>query len=416
VRPRLTAERFPLEELVGGGVEETESGPILAVRRSFSLEQSHGALALGSAAEIPSWALELLGRSPAPAPDPRRLLYLDTETTGLAGGTGTYAFLVGAGFFKEDAFVVTQYFMRDLDEEPALVASLARLISAFEGVVTYNGSGFDLPLLETRFVLARRPWPTAIWHLDLLRPARSLWGWRLPDCRLGTVERHLGVSREEDAPGALIPSLYFDYLRRRWPGEMPRVFAHNRADVLSLVTLAGWVALALAEPGRLGLSAEEYAGLGRLWERAGEDRGAECYRAALDLGLPSPARERLLLRLGLHEKRRSRWEAACEFWEASLSGSDWFDPRPWEELAKYHEHRSRDIETAHRVVTAAIAVATDARVDPEVLERLRYRSDRLARRLSVRKGDDVDHVGLCPDPASHRIDHRRGLRGVYPVA
>jgi hypothetical protein len=328
--------------------------------------------------------LELLACSPAP--DPRRLLYLDTETTGLAGGTGTYAFLVGAGFFERDSFVVTQYFLRDLDEEPALIAALARLISDFDGIVTYNGRGFDLPLLETRFVLARRSWPADLWHLDLLQPARRLWEWRLPDCRLGTVERHLGVSRRDDVPGPLIPSLYFDYLRRRDPGEMPKVFAHNQADILSLVTLAGWVTLALTDPEPLNLTPEEYVGLGRLWERVERERSADCYRAALELGLGSPARERLLLRLGFHEKRQSRWAAACAFWEACLADSGGFDPRPWEELAKFHEHRARDFEAARRLVTAAIEGAEAACVDSHILERLRHRQDRLTRRLIVRRG------------------------------
>src|SRR5207302_806542 len=148
-----------------------------------------------------------------------RPLFLDTETTGLAGGPGTYAFLVGAGWIEGDAFVVTQHFMRDLDEEPALLAALAPLLERAGGVVTFNGSGFDLPLLETRFVLARRRWPATLPHLDLLRPSRRVWTGCLDDCRLGTLERDvLGLSREEDVPGAVIPSLYFDWLRRRRAG------------------------------------------------------------------------------------------------------------------------------------------------------------------------------------------------------
>ena len=159
---------------------------------------------------------------------------LDTETTGLAGRDGNPCLLVGVGFFDADGFEVRQYFMRDLDEEPALLATLDALFRDFDGIVTYNGTGFDLPLLETRFVLARRRWSEDWLHLDLLRAARRLWSTRLSDCRLGTLEQHvLRFAREHDLPGFMIPNAYFEYLRRKRPGALPRVFEHNRHDVLS---------------------------------------------------------------------------------------------------------------------------------------------------------------------------------------
>src|SRR3990172_6360487 len=234
-------------ELVGGREEVTSHGRLLVARREYQLHVRHGELPLRSALEAPPDVLKLLSRQPQPEPAPRRLLYLDTETTGLAGGTGTYAFLVGAGFFDGDRFVLAQYFMRDLDEDPALISAMAALLADFDGVVTYNGRGFALPLLETRFVLSRRPWPQHLSHLDLLPPARRLWSSRLPDCRLGTIEvRVLGLERVDDVPGALIPSLYFHYLRSRRAEALQPVFEHNRLGVLSLVTLTGWVARALA--------------------------------------------------------------------------------------------------------------------------------------------------------------------------
>jgi hypothetical protein len=175
-----------LEDVLGGAVEETPRGQVLVVRRRFEGGHRHGRQLLDVARGMADPALALLGRSEAPAGP--RLLYLDTETTGLAGGTGTYAFLIGVGFFDGETFEVRQYFMRDLDEEPALLAALDPLLRDVDGLVTYNGTGFDLPLLETRFVLARRRWPEAAFHLDLLPAARRLWSARLPDCRLGTVE------------------------------------------------------------------------------------------------------------------------------------------------------------------------------------------------------------------------------------
>ncbi len=371
-------------ELVGGREEVTSHGRLLVARREYQLHVRHGELPLRSALEVPPDVLKLLSRQPQPEPAPKRLLYLDTETTGLAGGTGTYAFLVGTGFFDGDRFVLAQYFMRDLDEEPALISAMAALLADFDGVVTYNGRGFDLPLLETRFVLSRRPWPQHLSHLDLLPPARRLWSSRLPDCRLGTIEaRVLGLERVDDVPGALIPSLYFHYLRNRRAEALQPVFEHNRLDVLSLVTLTGWVARALADPEGLDLAPEEYVGLGRLWESADEERGAQFYHEALRQGLPSPHRERLLLRLGRRAKREGRWPEALAFWNEVIASASGFDLRPWEEIAKYHEHWRRDLATAHGVAARALALAEAEGAQEAVQASLAHRLRRLTRRSGL---------------------------------
>ena len=377
--------RASLEQVLDGATEETEGGRVLVVRRRFDLGHRHGGRPLAEARELAPEGLRLLARAGALAPEGRRFLYLDTETTGLAGGTGTYAFLVGVGFFDDEVFEVRQYFMRDLDEEPALLAALDALFRRFDGFVTYNGAGFDLPLLETRFVLARRRFPGEVFHLDLLATARRLWSARLADCRLGTVEQHvLRFIREDDLPGALIPSVYFDYLRRKHPGELPRVFEHNRHDILSLAALAGWVADAVARAPGPDLHPEELAGLGRLWEVADLERGLACYRMALERGLPSPGRERLMLRLAAVEKRRTRWDEARALWEAAISAERGFDPRPWEEIAKVHEHRRRDPAAARAVVEEALLRARRAGAQENVLHAFTHRLERLTRRLASR--------------------------------
>ena len=370
-----------VDSVVGGEVQETGEGPILVVRRDYPLGHRHGRLTLSTALEAPLDAMSRVARAEVPLADARRLLFLDTETTGLAGGTGTYAFLVGTGRVEGDRFVVTQYFMRDLDEEPALLASLAPLVAGASGLVTFNGTGFDLPLLETRFVLARRRWPSPLPHLDLLRPARRVWGGSLPDCRLATLESEvIGLSREDDVPGSLIPSLYFDYLRSRRARPLARVFAHNRDDILSLVGLLGWFGRAVADEPRGGRGAEEWLGLGRLWEPFELDRSLACYRAALDGGLDGTRAQWTRLRLAAWEKRAARWHAARALWEAAQA-ADVFDPRPWEELAKYHEHRVRDLTAARTVVEGALDSARAAGVATRVLDAFAYRLDRLNRRL-----------------------------------
>jgi len=198
-RPPRTAPD-PIERVVGGSIVETDGGPILVVRREYPLDHRHGVHELGSALHVPDHLLRLLARNAPEVPDPSGLLFLDTETTGLAGGTGTYAFLVGTGHVEIDHFVVTQYLMRDLDEEPALLAALGPVLERASAVVSFNGAGFDVPLLETRFVLARRPWRVDLPHIDLLHAARRVWGRSLEDCRLETLERAvLDIARQDGA-------------------------------------------------------------------------------------------------------------------------------------------------------------------------------------------------------------------------
>ena len=377
--PRPAPE--PAEKVLGGELVDTGAGPLLVVRREFPLGHRHGRVGLAAAATVPEGVLALVGRLDDTVPDPRGLLFLDTETTGLAGGTGTYAFLVGTGWVEDDRFVVVQHFMRDFDEEPALVAALEPLLARATTLVTFNGLGFDVPLLETRFIMARRRWPATLGHVDLLRPARRVWGHRMPDCRLVTLEREvLGLERDDDVAGALIPSLFFAFLRHRNAAPLARVFTHNRDDVLSLAALLGWFTEALAcAPGQL--APEDLAGLGRLWEPVDLERAAECYRTAIEAGLDGPEAHLLGLRLARWEKRRARWAEACALWELATRRPI-FDPLPWEELAKFHEHRRRDLSAARTVVTNALDVAQTARVSSRVLDAFAYRLARLDRRLS----------------------------------
>lgn len=367
--------------MVGGALQETPDGPILVVRHEYPLGHAHGRVPLARALDVPPAVLELIARAEEAPAQARGLLFLDTETTGVAGGTGTYAFLVGAGFVEDDRFVVAQYFMRDFDEEPALLAALDPLLGRATGLVTFNGGAFDVPLLETRFLMARRRWPALIGHVDLLRPARRIWSTRLDDCRLATLEREvLGLLREDDVPGFMIPALYFDWLRHRRAAPLARVFRHNRDDVLSLAALLGWFTAAV-DRGAAALAPWEIAGVGRLWERVDVERAVACYRDALAAGLNGLEGHRVRLRLALWEKRRARWNAACKLWQAAALAAA-FDPQPWEELAKFHEHRRRDFGAARAVVIEALDLARNAGAPPRVLDAFGYRLARLDRRLA----------------------------------
>ena len=369
-------------KVLGGDVIETEAGAVLAIEHDVFASARYGRIPVGTAGTMAPELLRILAPSLPADVDPRRLLFVDTETTGLAGGTGTYAFLVGAARIDGNRVRLTQFFMRDLDEEAALIAALSPLLEGASGLVTFNGSGFDLPLLETRFILQRRRWPGHLPHVDLMWPSRRVWAAMLDDCRLGTIEqRVLGVERERDVAGAAIPALYFQFLRRRVATPLRDVVAHNRQDVLALVSLLGWFAGVL-EGRTESLTPAEHAGVGRLWERTDVERACGCYEAALTAGLEGDAAHTVRLRLARWEKRRARWATARALWEMAAATS-LFDPRPWEELAKFHEHRERDLAAAHSTVTRALALAATAGAPARIVEAFSYRLARLERRLTT---------------------------------
>jgi uncharacterized protein YprB with RNaseH-like and TPR domain len=381
--PRPAAD--PIERVIGGEVVDTGAGKLLVVRHEYTVDHAHGHHRLEHALDATPDVLRVVGRADDEPAAPGRLLYVDVETTGLAGGTGTYAFLVGVGAFEGERFTVTQYFMRDLDEEPALLAALAPRLEAASGLVTFNGSGFDLPLLETRFVLARRRWPAMLPHVDLLRPARRVWTWAFSDCRLGTLERDaLGFTREHDVPGAMIPALYFQYLRSRNARPLARIFTHNRDDVVALAALLGWFARALDADHARSLTPLERLGLGRLLEPVDPERSLGHYHAALASGVTGGPALAACLRAAAGEKRRERWETACDLWRTAVAVGV-FDPRPWEELAKFHEHRARDFAGARQLVTDALALAREAGAHARVVAAFDYRLARLDRRLASRR-------------------------------
>lgn len=373
-RPRAAA----LEELVQGQRIANERGEFFLIESEQPLESFHGALPLTRLGLASEESVRLLTGEPLFGFDLARAVFLDTETTGLAGGTGTAAFLIGVGFVDGDRFRVRQYFMRDYHEEPALLHALAAELARFEHVVTFNGKLFDLPLLETRFRLARARYPLkGAPHLDLLHPARRLWKARLESCRLQALEAGLlGLQRQGDVAGELIPGLYFDYVRSRDARRLLKVFDHNRTDIVSLAALAAlacqWVAQGLAEEPLDLLS------LGRVLERgAAHERSAAAYRRALSSAEPR-VRRPALLRLAAQAARAGRFDEALPLWAEAAEAGEW---RALRALAVHHEHRTRRLDEALAWVERGLAC--EAREWPgEAREDLLRRQRRLARRLA----------------------------------
>jgi len=263
--------------------------------------------------------LGLKGDAPARWQD---VLWLDTETTGLAGGTGTYVFLLGIAYFAEGELVLRQHLLHDIGYERAFVETIQAEIEPFRACASYNGKSFDLPLLRTRWVMALRS-EIAVdeSHLDLLHPARRLWRDRFGSTGLKQLEESLfDEGRTSDIPGALIPDAYFHYLRKRDPAIIAPVLEHNARDIVSLVRVADRVAVAVlaARSGRAPDHAPAAYALARSFERTGElDAAFACYESAFYDG-DNPLRVKLALAFARQLERRADVQRALRMMETLL--------------------------------------------------------------------------------------------------
>lgn len=381
--------RVAIEDLVAGHFHTTSHGQCFVTEVTYPLDHTHGCLPLAAFLDVPAETADQIAQDDRlTGVNLRRVCFLDTETTGLSGGAGTMAFVVGLGFFTDDGFHLRQYFLRDPGDEPAMIEALAEFLPGFAALVTFNGRGFDVPIIENRFVLARLPPPTArLPHLDLLPPARRLWRRVQSSCALSALEREvLGVRREQDdVPSGLIPFLYRDYLRTGDAREMKRVLYHNSVDILSLVTLATRLCRAFANPwDEPSLSGAEFYSLGCWYAAEGRLAEAEqAYRKALRVGLASGLRAKALAALGHLLKQADRRGEAFGFWQQlALESAD--EVAAYVELAKYFEWHAGDLVLAAGWTQAALARVEAWPVGPHrdaLQAELRHRLTRLERKM-----------------------------------
>jgi uncharacterized protein YprB with RNaseH-like and TPR domain len=338
--------RYEIHSVVAGTYRSTPLGEVFVSEQAFGEEYHHGQSRITPTPFplLASWA----GDERIAGLSIDRYAFLDTETSGMAGGTGTYAFLVGAGRFVDGQFLLQQFFMRDPAEEPALLEGLAHFLAPCEALVTFNGKAFDAPLLVTRYSLHRIPVPFKGYsHLDLLPLARRLWRDRLPSRALKYLEEHvLGMTRaSEEVPGYEIPWLYFDYLRTGDARPLTGVFYHNAMDVVAMAALLSRVSDMLANPydGRVehGL---DFIALGKLFEDLGHwDEAARLYERGLESEITETDFEAAVKRLSILQKRRGDLDQAVLWWERAAKEGHVYAHI---ELAKYHEHKRRDLKSS----------------------------------------------------------------------
>jgi uncharacterized protein len=351
-------EILSVEQLVQGEVVSTSFGETYRVKEHYSPHFRYGEMTLSEVLDIPTYPAHLLSKDERlKGLDLRKTVFLDTETTGLTGGTGTFAFMIGLGFFQEDRFLIHQLFMRDYSEERASLSLLNDLLSSFDFLVTFNGRHYDIPLLETRFILSRmsskiREMP----NFDLLFPCRKIWKGAYENCRLVTLEsRLLGMERTDDIPSEWIPYLYFNYVQTGDGRKIHRVFYHNQMDILTMVGLAGRIHLVYHDPEaarpRKGI---EHFSLGRLfWDHGRYDKAIPCFEIALKRCDDDLAWE-VMKWLSLTFKKTGQNERARSLWEEMGTWAHKTDAFPYVELAKYHEHQLRDFEKAIVFVKRAL--------------------------------------------------------------
>src|SRR5437764_5264238 len=329
----------------------------------------------------------LLPEAPDQIADPEQWLFLDTETTGLAGGSGTYAFLVGIAWWEGGGLEIEQFFMREYSEERALLFALRERIAEHPVLVTFNGKSFDWPLLETRYRMSRKisvPTPQA--HLDFLHPARNLWRLRLGSVRLSELERHvLGWDRGTDLLSGLIPQIYFDYLRGGPPERLVPVLNHNQMDLRGLAALSSRILSLLSDAENLGQDGLELFGVSRICEKRGEhSRARKLYEKSIASVLPAETDRAARRSLALLAKREGDFELACELWKDAL-GNSRHGYEAYEQLAIYYERNARDPEQARQVVRQALAELRRALqagdITPGAYREFKDRFDRRMERL-----------------------------------
>ena len=403
-------------EILGGRPLTTSFGNCLAIDRRYESSRWHGDVQIGNCDLDDCNGLQLLDPklsfraleasadcSPAP-----RTVFIDLETTGLSGGAGTVAFLVGCGYFDVGAFQVRQFLLTSYASERALLSALTEFFGGTDLIVTYNGKTFDVPVMETRWSFHRLPMPDFsqdVPHFDMLHPARRLWSSRnfgdaavAAGCRLTTLEKEvLGFRRIGDVPGVEIPARYFQFLRTGDPRPLEPVLEHNRLDLVSLAAVTGH-ALRLARAGDEACRNEtEALALGRVLERALVfDRAEACYRRAADSSSVD-VRGEALYRLGLRYRRDRRFAAAACAWRDIVAltepaaarrkkGMSQLRQFAAEALAIHHEHRERDLHAAREL--ALFALHEDP-PPPARADGLRHRLARLDRKIARNRNAEL---------------------------
>ncbi len=374
---------YPIEEVIRGVEFETSLGNAFMVEQFFPLDFHQGTAPLF----VNNINLDVLARwaqrTHIALRGPDKFIFLDTETSGLSGGTGTFVFMIGLGFQSDEGFHLVQLFMRDPGQEMSFLAALNHFINSFEVVVTFNGKAFDIPLLNMRHVLNGFTSPfKEIDHIDILPLARRIWRNRLSNRALSNLEIEiLGVERTQaEVPGWMIPELYFEYLRSGDARPLAGIFYHNANDILSLAGLFYYLAKMLGDPsGDPALPGMDIAALARFYEEL-EDwiTAIQLYERSLEQGLPKDFYIQTLGRFASLYRRQGNWDSAIYLWKKAAEQQQ---IEAYIELAKYYEHKQRDYIEAIKWTQNALDLALKTGINPFERKKLMVELNKRLERL-----------------------------------
>jgi len=375
-------------------VVDTSAGAFLLRTVRYELSHTQGSTRIGELLDLPvGTAAKAEGKPEMAGFDFRKAAFIDTETSGLAGGAGTIVFLTGVGTFEDNQYVVRQYFARNPAEEAVYLQHLAEQMQQAQGWVSFNGKSFDLPLLRSRFILAGMTPPPAQPHLDLLHPARRLWRDRLGACNFGNLETNILAHRRtgQDIPSWMIPNLWFRFAKgENNVDDMASVLYHNQEDIVSMAPLAHILLATFA--GVIAPHPHDVLSLAKSHARTGSYPQAEAaYRQALDSPLSSTQRFEAMTGLAALLKRQGLRDKAAIWWQTQIELAPTSSVDPYVELAKYHEWATGDLDSARLWTEKAITAAQTWRADynrSQTLAELEHRLGRLQRKVGI--GEPVD--------------------------
>lgn len=377
-----------LTDTLPGTWEKTSAGDCFVIRKHFPFSQSHGDQELSDLPQVD--VFETINANSGISDIPlEHYLFIDTETTGLSGGAGTYVFLVGAAKYESNGIHFAQFFLQDPSNEPCQLAALEEFCATAKVVVSYNGKSFDLPRIKNRYLFHGWPSPFQdIFHLDLLHIVRRLWKNHLPTCSLGDVEYHLlGLHREShDIPGWQVSEKFFEYLQNNDPEPLKGVFYHNEVDVISLITLLSYITDRLTNP----LSAsyrnkEDLIPIGRYLSYLSKtDLAIEVLSKALkNKSLTDEATLIGLISLASIYKNNDDFMSAVPLWEKCALLDD---IQSKVELAMFYEHKKSDFQEAiHWTLSALSSPNLNGLIKNQYKAELDHRLKRLKRKTKKRR-------------------------------
>jgi len=388
IKAPVKSAAFPhLVDVLNGSWENTINGDCFVIRKTFHPDYVHGNSSLFT--DLDLTILEgdpsLAGISAIPLD---KFLFIDTETTGLAGGAGTYVFLIGAAKYENGNFHFAQFFLQDPAAEPAQLAALEKFCLNTKVVISYNGKSFDLPRIKTRYKFNGWPPPFEdIYHLDLLHLARKLWKSHLSSCSLGDIEHHLlGITRSSlDIPGWKVASVFFDYLSSGDPTSLSSVFYHNEEDVISLIALLKYIIDRLSNPlSKKYLTNDDLVSIGIYLANHKQDNSGQSVLSHVikNIDLPDHHHNSALINLASLYKKTGDYSKAIPLWE-KIAARD--DIQAHTELAMYYEHKCFDYQEAiHWALSAVDVITKQSKSEPgdKTLLALDHRLSRLKRKLS----------------------------------